>query len=157
MEFTEGQIYRGNISLSGGNDGPTQSWIIISPFEKIHIHSIDDPLDLHCWPLFPAQKGLEGGYLKLIETNIQHPVMCLQRAKEKLGISDIHMGLQGESLGRMFELLGQAVATSQPYALYAAGEILAFMGHANHSKKEMANIKEQVNKHLQVLECMPIT
>ena len=46
MEFSEGQIYTGNISMSGGNHGPTRSWIVVSPFNKTHIHSIDEPLSL---------------------------------------------------------------------------------------------------------------
>ncbi|MDT8283368.1 MAG: hypothetical protein RQ982_11265, partial [Gammaproteobacteria bacterium] len=127
MKFTEGQIFKGNITMSGGNDGPTRSWIVVSPFNKTHIHSIDDPLDLRCWPLYSAQKGIEGGYLELIEIDLDHPVMQLQRAKEKFDLNDVHLGLQGESLGKMFQLLEQAVANDLSYAPYAAGEILAFI------------------------------
>lgn len=39
MEFKEGQIFKGDISISGGGDGPSESWIVISPFNKTHIHS----------------------------------------------------------------------------------------------------------------------
>jgi hypothetical protein len=157
MKFREGQIFKGNISLSGGNDGPTRNWIVVSPFNKTHIHSIDDPLDLHCWPLFSAQKGIEGGYLKLIETDINHPVMQLQRDKEKFDINDVHMGLHGETLNKMIQLLEQAVANGLSYAPYAAGEILAFMARANHSKKQAENIKNLVNQHLQTIEYQPVT
>ena len=157
MKFTEGQIFKGNISLSGGDDGPTRSWIVVSPFNKTHIHSIDDPLDLHCWPLFSAEKGIEGGYLKLIKTDIEHPVMQLQRDKEKFDISDVHMGLHGESLKKMFQLLERAVANGLSYAPYAAGEILAFIDRANHSKIQAEKIKNLVHQHLQAMEYQPVT
>jgi len=157
MKFREGQIFKGNITLSGGNDGPTRSWIVVSPFNKTHIHSIDDPLDLHCWPLFSAQKGIEEGYLELIETDIDHPVMQLQREKENLDINDVHMGLQGESLNKMFQLLEQAVANGLSYAPYAAGEILAFVDRANHSKKQTEYIKNLVKQHLRAMEYQPVT
>ncbi|MFW2373678.1 MAG: hypothetical protein ACN4GM_11205 [Gammaproteobacteria bacterium] len=157
MNFTEGQIFKGDISLSGGNGGPTRSWIVVSPFNKLHIHSIDDPLELHCWPVFSAQKGIEGGYLKLIETNIDHPVMQLQRDKEKRGIPDAHMGLHGESLDKMFQLLEQAVADGLPYAPYAAGEILALIDREDFSEKEVKEMKNMVNKHLRTMEQQPVT
>jgi hypothetical protein len=156
MKFREGQIFKGNITLSGGNNGPTRTWIVVSPFNKTHIHSIDDPLDLHCWPLFSAQKGIEGGYLELIETNINHPVMQLQRDKEKFDINDVHMGLHGESLNKMFQLLERAVTKGLSYAPYAAGEILAFIDRANHSNKQAEYIKNQVDKHLSAIE-QPVT
>lgn len=148
MKFSEGQIFKGNITLSGGDDGPTRSWIVISPFNKTHIHSIDDPLDLHCWSLFAAQKGIEGGYLELIGTDIDHPVMQLQRDKEKFGINDVHMGLHGETLNKMLQLLEHAVTNGLSYAPYAAGEILAFINSAIHSKKQTEAIKKLVNQHL---------
>lgn len=157
MEFSEGQIYKGNITISGGNNGPTKSWIVISPFNKTHIHSIDDPLDLHCWPLNAARKGLEGGYLELIKTDTQHPILHLQRAKEEQNINDIHMGLHGKHLDQMVDLLDHAVTTQKPYALYVAGEILAFMDRAVHSKKEITNIKKTLNKQLQRLKYPAIT
>jgi len=152
MKFSEGQIFKGNITMSGGDDGPTRSWIVISPFNKTHIHSIDDPLDLHCWPLFSAQKGIEGGYLELIETDIEHPVIQLQRDKEKFDIHDVHMGLHGESLNKMIQLLEQAVANGLSYAPYVAGEILAFIDSANHSKKQTEAIKNLVNQHLLTMD-----
>jgi len=157
MKFREGQIFKGTISLSGGSDGPTRHWIVVSPFNKTHIHSIDDPLDLHCWPLFSAQKGIEGGYLKLIETNINHPVMQLQREKEKFDINDVHMGLHDKSLNKMFLLLEHAVANGLAYAPYAAGEILAFIDRANHSKMQVENIKNKVDQHLRSMSYQPVT
>lgn len=155
MEFSEGQIYKGNISMSGGDDGPTRSWIVVSPFNKTHIHSIDEPLNLHCWPLFSAQKGLEGGYLKLIKTDKNHPVILLQRAKEEFNVSDVHLGLKGQSLINMFRLLEHAVETSQPYAVYAAGEILTFTQSAYHTDKEVTDIMNRVDENLQTLEYQP--
>ncbi len=157
MKFKEGQILKGNITLSGGSDGPTMRWIVVSPFDKTHIHSIDDPLDLHCWPLFSAQEGIEGGYLELVETDTNHPVVQLQREKEKLGIHDAHMGLQGESLDNMFQLLEQAVANGLSYAPYAAGEILAFTDRVDHSEEQAEDIKNLVNKHLRTMEYQSVT
>jgi hypothetical protein len=157
MNFIEGQILKGNITMSGGNDGPTRNWIVVSPFNKTHIHSIDDPLELHCWPLFSAQKGIEGGYLDLIGTDINHPVIQLQREKEKLGIHDAHMGLQEESLEKMFQLLEQAVEKGFSYAPYVAGEILAFTDSVDNSEKQSEGIKNLVNKQLRNMELQPVS
>lgn len=152
MKFSEGQIFKGNITLSGGDGGPIRSWIVISPFNKTHIHSIDNPLDLHCWPLFSAEKGIEAGYLKLVETDTNHPVMQLQRAKEKFDIHDVHLGLHGESLNKMMQLLEQAVTNGLSYAPYLAGEILSFINSANHSKEQGENIKNLVNQQLLTMD-----
>jgi hypothetical protein len=152
MDFKEGQIYRGDITLSGEGEGKTRDWIIISPFNKIHMHSINNPLKLHCWPLFAAQKGLDAGRLELIETDLQHPVVHLQREKEKLGIPDIHMGLYGEPLEQMINLLGEATRKNKPFAPYMAGEILAFIDRALHSKKEVKSIKKLVKEHVALMD-----
>lgn len=156
MKFDEGQIYKGTITVSGGDDGPIRDWIVISPFNKTHILSINDPLDLHCWPLYSAEKGLEGGYLDLVATDIQHPAMQLQRLKEKHNINDTHLGLHGERLDKMFKLLEQAVLTVEPYAPYAAGEILAFIERADYSKKETESIRQKVYGYLQSMEHEPV-
>ena len=152
MDFKEGQIYRGDITLSGEGEGKTRDWIIISPFNKTHMHSINKPLKLHCWPLFAAQKGIEAGRLELIETDLQHPVVHLQREKEKLGIADIHMGLHGEPLEHMINLLGKATRENKSFAPYVAGEILAFMDRALHSKKEEKAIKKLVKEHIKLMD-----
>jgi hypothetical protein len=152
MNFREGQIFKGNITLSGRDDGPTRSWIVVSPFNKLHIHSIDDPLDLHCWPLFSAQKGIDNGSLKLIKTDADHPVIQLQRAKENFDIRDPHMGLHGDALNKMIELLEHSVASDYPYAAYLAGEILAFIKSANHSAMHAAEIKKLVDQNLLVMK-----
>lgn len=156
MHFKEGQIYNGNITISGGDHGPVMNWIIVSPFNKSHIQSIDDPLDIHCWPLDAARKGVEGDFLKLVDTNFQHPVVHLQRDKEKLGICDIHLGLHGEHLNKMLNLLTSAVREDKPYAPFVAGEILAFTRRALHSNSDITNIRKQVNDHLQMLQYRPI-
>jgi len=148
MNFREGQIFKGNITLSGRNDGPTRSWIVVSPFNKTHIHSIDDPLDLHCWPLFSAQKGVDDGSFKLIETDVDHPVIQLQRAKENFDIHDVHMGLHGDALSKMLKLLEQSVTNDCSYAVYLAGEILAFINSANHSVMQAEKIKKLVNQYI---------
>ena len=157
MTFTEGQIFKGTISLTGGNDGPTMSWIVISPFNKMHIHSIDDPLDLHCWPLFSAEKGIEQGCLELVETDIDHPVLQLQREKEKLNISDGHLGLHGESLNEMLHLFERAAENGLSYEPYAAGEVLAFMDRAIHSKEKIKSIKSLLRQQLHAMESQPVT
>jgi len=155
MEFKEGQVYKGNITISGGGHGPTRNWIIISPFNKSHLMSIDDPLDLHCRPIDAAIKGIAGEYLKLVYTDIHHPVVRLQRDKEKPGISDIHLGLYGECLKKMMELLRLAVGEGKPYAPFVAGDILAFIKRAPHSKEDVTAISRRVNEHLQLLEYRP--
>lgn len=151
MEFSEGQIYKGNITISGGDHGPTKSWIVISPFNKTHIQSIDDPIDQHCWPLDAARKGIEGEYLKLVDTDVDHPLVHLQRDKEKLGIRDIYLGLHGENLSKMLELLKHAVHDGKPYAPFVAGEILTFIQRAVHTKKDVAEIRKYVREHLRMM------
>ncbi|MCG6938720.1 MAG: hypothetical protein LJE83_11210 [Gammaproteobacteria bacterium] len=155
MEFKEGQIYKGNITISGGDHGPARNWIISPPFNKTRLMSIDDPLDLHCWPIDAARKGIQGDYLKLVYTDIDHPAVHLQRYKEKLGISDIHLGLYGEHLNKMTELLRLAAGEGRPYAPFVAGEILAFIKRALHSKEDVTAIRRRVNEHLQLLEYRP--
>lgn len=65
------------------------------------------------------------------------------------------MGLHGEQLEMMFELLGHAVANAIPYAPFAAGEILAFSDRALLSKQELAEIRKRVNEHLHTLGYLP--
>jgi len=124
MKLEEGQIYEGDVSLSG-ELGPHRVWIVVAPFGRTHLHSIDDPLDLHCLTLDAAHRSVANGTLQLIDTNPEHPVLALQREKERRGIQDTHLGLSGKSLHTMSQLLHDAVEAGESYAPYAAGEILA--------------------------------
>ena len=122
MQLEEGQLYAGGVSLTG-DDGPYHDWIVVSPFGRMHLHSIDDPLLLHCLPLNAAHRSLAAGGMRLVGSDPDHPVLQLQREKERRGIQDSHLGLHGEDLQGMLELLEEAVAARSPYAAYAAGEI----------------------------------
>ncbi len=126
MELQPGSIYEGSIG-SFGHEGALSRWIVISPFGKTHCHSIDDPFQLHCMPLAIACKAVEEGSLTLLEHAPYHPVMELQREKERMGISDSHLGLSGAQLKKMLDLLHAAAANDQPYLSYAVGELLSFV------------------------------
>lgn len=149
MKFSEGQIFEGSISLSGENIGPTRRWIVISPFNKIYLCSIDEPLELHYLPIYAAEKGVERGYIELAETDIDHPLIRLQRDKEMCELRDIHLGLHGESLNKMFRLLEHAVKYNVSYAPYTAGEILTFIDCDYHCDESALRIKNQVYQTLQ--------
>ena len=151
VEIKEGQIYEGTISLSGSDD-VKRRWIVVSPFGKTHIHSIDNPAELHCWPLSLIHEGLRNGKLRLIETSMNHPILLLQREKETYGIRDTHLGLEGDSLEKMFTLLQDAAESGKPYTLYAAGEIMEFIKrsapateHYSESQARVSHILETWN------------
>jgi len=154
MELKEGQIYEGHVSLSGA-EGPMRRWIVVAPFNKTHIHSIDNPIELHCWPTSVIHQGIRTGRLKLLDTDPGHPVVRLQRAKEAFGIKDTHLGLRGESLNKMLGLLGVAVAMGEDYAPYIAGEILALIKSAPHTRARLESVKTQVYQHLQEWDYRP--
>ena len=143
MDLQEGQIYEGMISALGGK-GPLQHWIIVKPFGKTHAHSIDNPLDLHCMPVAVSHKAIEAGTLRLVETTPDHPVIRLQREKERRNIQDAHMGLHGKDMLKMLDLLEAATAAGEDYAPYAAGEILALLSHSRHTKSEVTDIRARV-------------
>ena len=147
MEISEGEIYEGGVSPSG-DDGPIRRWIVISPFGKTHAHSIDNPLDTHCLPLGAAIKGITDGKLKRIDTQIDHPILQLQRIKETLGIRDTHLGIHGKSLDRMLELLEQAVNSGANYAPYVAGEIFRLVNKVFYTTDEVEAMRQRIEQLL---------
>lgn len=124
MQLEEGQIYEGGISISGG-DGPFRRWLVVSPFGKTHIHSIDDPLELHCWPVTLVESGIESGRLRYVGEALDHPAIAVQRVKEKLGVRDTHLSISQQSLERLLDALRTATDAGAEHALYLAGEILS--------------------------------
>lgn len=124
MLLEEGQIYEGGISLSG-DDGPFRRWLVVAPFGKTHIHSIDDPLDLHCWPVTLVEWGVESGRLSYVDKQPDHSALEVQRIKERLGIRDVHLSISEHSLERLLDALCDAVEAGADYAPYLAGEILS--------------------------------
>ena len=129
MQIEEGQVYEGGISLSGG-DGPHRRWLVVSPFGKAHIHSVDDPLDLHCWPASLVQSGIESGRLWYVDKLPDHPAIHVQRLKEQLGVRDAHLSLSEQALERLLEALRMSIVAGEAYAPYLAGEILAATAHS---------------------------
>lgn len=123
MQLQEGQIYAGTLSISGG-DGPFRRWIVVAPFGKTHIHSIDDPLDLHCWPASLIEPGIESGRLRYVDTVADHPALRVQRLKETLGVRDTHLSIDERQLERLLDALRATVNAGQDTAPYLAGEIL---------------------------------
>lgn len=124
MELEEGQIYEGALSISGG-DGPFRRWLVVSPFGKTHIHCIDNPLDLHCWPASLVEPGIESGRLRYVGKDPEHPGIRVQRLKEALGVRDVHLSINDRQLDRLLDALRSAVAAEADYAPYLAGEILS--------------------------------
>lgn len=141
--LSEGQIYEGGISISG-ESGPYRRWIVIAPFGRLHAHSIDDPFDLHCLPLYPLTKGLENGRLRYVENELDHPMVQLQRVKEAFQVRDTHMGIAGCNVEKMMAILEDAVAQNQAYAPYAAAEILTLLSDSLCTPEEEQTIRERV-------------
>lgn len=129
MQLEEGQIYEGGISISGG-DGPLRRWLVVAPFGKTHIHTIDAPLDLHCWPVTLVESGIESGRLRYVGTEPDHPALQVQRIKERLGVRDAHLSISEQCLERLLGALRFAVETGMEYAPYLAGELLAAVSHS---------------------------
>ncbi|MBI5042190.1 MAG: hypothetical protein HZB57_13595 [Gammaproteobacteria bacterium] len=129
MQLEEGQVYEGGISLSGG-DGPFRRWLVVSPFGKTHIHCVDDPLALHCWPATLVQSGIESGRLRYVDKRPDHPAIQVQRLKEKLGVHDAHLSISEQTLERLLDALRTAVNAGEAYASYLAGEILSAVSHS---------------------------
>lgn len=126
MKLQEGQIYEGRISLSGAQ-GPVRHWLVVAPFGRIHIHSIDSPLDTHCWPASALLEGLATERARLVGYASHHPMIRLQRAKEAWGIRDTALGLPRHRLEKMLALLRRSLAEDREMALYAAGEIIEYL------------------------------
>ena len=124
MQFREGEIYEGGISITGG-EGPNRRWIVVAPFGKHYMQSVDAPGDIRCRPLHAAERGLSEGRLVLVGFEPEHPVLLLQRLKEHHQINDTHLGLRGENLRKMLRLLDSAAQVGESYAPYIAGEILS--------------------------------
>jgi hypothetical protein len=139
MQLEEGQIYEGGISISGG-DGPFRHWLVVSPFGKTHLHTIDDPLDLHCWPVTLVESGIESGRLRYVGKAPDHPAIEVQRIKEKLGIRDAHLGISEHCLERLLAALRAAVESGAEYARYLAGEIISAASHS----AQLINRREQI-------------
>jgi hypothetical protein len=143
----EGQIYEGSISISGDQD-ISRTWIVVSPFGKTHIHSIDDPLELHCWPAPLIEEGLKKGLLTLIGEEPRHPMVKLQREKEAMQIRDTHLGLNNDTVNRMLDLLQTAAEQDADTAPYVAGEILSSLERSNFSEEDRSEIEFLVNEQL---------
>lgn len=124
MRFREGEIYEGGISITGG-EGPRRRWIVVAPFGKHYLQSVDTPGDIRCRPLHAATRGLAEGRLALVGFEPEHPVLLLQRLKEHHQINDTHLGLRGENLRKMLHLLDRAAHVGEAYAPFIAGEILS--------------------------------
>lgn len=139
----EGQVYEGQVSLSGG-EGPQRRWLVVAPFGKAHIHSIDDPAELHCWPLSVIHHGLAQGRMAYVEDRPDHPVLKLQRVKEARGLEDCHLGLRGEAVAAMLEILEEAVAAGAAYAPYAASELLALLDRTRYAEEDLAALAARI-------------
>lgn len=126
MDLEEGQIYEGRVSLMG-EEGPLRHWLVIAPFGKLHIHSVDDPLELHCWPAATLQLGDAAQRVRLVDKDTDHPVIRLQRRKEAMEIRDSDLGLSNDNLHKMLRLLHQLFDERSELAPYAAGEVFALM------------------------------
>lgn len=129
MHLDEGQLYEGTISISGG-DGPFRRWIVVSPFGKTHIHSIDEPLEMRCWPAALVESGIESGRLRYVGRDPEHPAVQVQRIKERLDIPDAHLSLSKQCLDRLIGALRDAVEEDSELAPYIAGEILSAAAHS---------------------------
>lgn len=143
MDFEEGQIYEGSVSLMG-EDGPLRHWLVIAPFGRLHIHSIDDPLELHCWPAATLEMGMTGGRVSLVGSQPDHPVIRLQRLKESMDIRDSDLGLSNENLHRMLRLLHRLLDERSELAPYAAGEVFALMRRSPIPSSHVKSIERHV-------------
>lgn len=95
-------------------------------------------------PLGILTQAVREGRLRLTDTRADHPVLRLQHAKEQAGLVDTHLGLHGQQLDRMLDLLDQATAQGEDYRLYLAGEILALFAASRYSTAEVAAIRARV-------------
>lgn len=148
MELEEGQIYEGTLSISGG-DGPFRRWLVVSPFGKTHIHCVDDPLDLHCWPASLVEPGIVSGRLHYAGKDTDHPGIRVQRLKEALGLRDVHLSINERQLDRLLDALRSAAAEEADYAPYLAGEILSAIARSALLLDRQDAITQSVHSILQ--------
>jgi hypothetical protein len=147
MELQEGEVYEGRISLTGG-EGPLHRWLVIAPFGKTHIHSIDDPLDTHCWPASALINGLKEHRARRVDYQPNHPMLRLQRAKEAWDVRDTALGLSGERLHKMLALMKQALVEDRDVALYAAGEIITLLQRTPLSSEHSKAVERHIGRVL---------
>lgn len=143
MDLQEGQVYEGSVSLMG-EEGPLRHWLVIAPFGRLHIHSIDDPLELHCWPAATLELGLAGGRVRQVDSQPDHPVIRLQRLKEEMEIRDSDLGLSNENLHRMLQLLHRLFDEHSELAPYAAGEVFALMRRSPIPSSHVKSIERHI-------------
>lgn len=144
MKLKEAQILVGEVASFGG-PGPMQRWIIVAPFGKAYALSIDDPSEPHIMPLCVARDALVEGRLQIVGRDENHPALRLQRAKELLNVRDTHMGLYGNNLAQMLQLLRDALAGGKDYAAYAAGEIQAMLRGARYRFRNLDAVQEELD------------
>lgn len=144
MQLEEGQLYEGTISISGG-DGPFRRWIVVSPFGKTHIHSIDEPLEMRCWPVALVERGVGSGRLRYVGMEPDHPAIRVQRIKEKIGVRDAHLSLSKHSFDRLVDALRDAVENDEAVAPYLAGEIFCSAAHSALAASHREEIVERVH------------
>lgn len=147
MNLQEGQVFEGRLSLTGA-EGPMRRWLIVAPFGKTHIHSIDNPLETHCWPARAISEGLAAERVKLVDFCPDHPMIRLQRAKEAYGIRDTALGLPRDRLEKMLKLVKQLVDKDREVALYAAGEIIELLQRTALPKAEVKAVERYVGRLL---------
>lgn len=147
MNLEEGQIYEGSVSLMG-DEGPLRTWLVIAPFGKLHIHSIDDPMDLHCWPAATLHMGEVAARVRLIGKDPDHPVIRLQRYKEALDIRDSDLGLADDNLDKMLKLVDHLFDEESEIAPYAAGEVLELTRRASLPQQHVESIEKRMTERL---------
>lgn len=79
-----------------------------------------------------------------IDTRPDHPIIRLQRARERSGIGDTHLGLHHTDLKRLIALLESAAAEQLVYTSYLAGEILASLTSTNLSRDTQQSLRARV-------------
>jgi len=119
--FREGEIYEGTFSITG-SDGPPRRWIVVAPWGKHHIHSME-PERFRCWPLNPLVEAIAAGRARGVGFDPDHPMVRLQREKERRGLHDTHLQMDSIGLEAMLLLLEEARAAGADFAPYAIAEI----------------------------------
>lgn len=144
MSLMEGQIFEGEVG-SFGHEAPRQRWIVVSSFGKLGLHAISDPLEHHFMSLTVAKSAVDHGTLVYAATEMDHPVIKLQRAKEARQIRDTHMSVSKTAFDQMMTLLEDVIVDRRDYAPYLAGEILAMLERARYRYTDTAPLVARVN------------